>query len=187
MHRFLALAVLPSLLAVPLVAQDNSRIEVFGGYQYLRVGNADGGGAGLNLNGWNASATVNINKYLGVAADFSGSYKTLFAGTPISVDLHTYTYTFGPVVSLHSGLFAHALFGGVHSIPTACTLYSGSPDECGSGIYNGFAMMLGGGLDVRARKSIAIRVFQIDWVRLPFKEGGENANMRFSTGLVFRF
>jgi hypothetical protein len=187
MRRFLLLVVLPSLFALPLMAQDNSRVELFGGYQYLRVGNADGGGAVLNINGWDTSATFNVHKYLGVAADFSGSYKSLFPGTAFPVDLHTYTYTFGPVVSLHSGLFAHALFGGVHSIPTGCTLYSGSPDECGSGVYNGFAMMLGGGLDVRASKSIAIRCFQIDWVRLPFRQGGENDNLRFSTGLVFRF
>lgn len=187
MRRFLLSVVLSTLFALPLMAQDNSRIEVFGGYQYLRVGNADGGGASLNTNGWNTSATFNLYKYLGVAADFSGSYKTLYPGAVFPIDVHMYTYTFGPVVTLHSGLFAHALFGGAHSIPTACALYSGSPDECGSGVYNGFAMMLGGGLDARVTKSLAVRVLQIDWVRLPFKQGGENNNLRFSTGVVFRF
>lgn len=83
MRRFLVLFVFPSLLTLPLMAQDHPKIEVFGGYQYLRAGNIDGEGDGANTNGWDTSATVNLNKYLGVAADFSGSYKTANVPKPI--------------------------------------------------------------------------------------------------------
>jgi hypothetical protein len=185
-HRFLALAVLSIILAAPLVAQDTTKVEVFGGYQYLHVGNADGGGIGINANGWDTSATFGLRKHFGLAVDVSGSYKTLFPSSAFPVKTHLYTYTFGPVVSWHSGLFVHVLIGGAR-VPSGCVLYSGSPDECGSGVYNGLATMLGGGLDVRARKSIASRVFQLDWVNLPFKEGGGSSNFRFATGLVVRF
>jgi hypothetical protein len=43
------------------------KVEVFGGYQYLRPD------SGPNLNGWNAALTGNF-KHLGITADFSGTY-----------------------------------------------------------------------------------------------------------------
>jgi hypothetical protein len=197
MQRLLLLVVLSSLLALPLMAQDNSKIEVFGGYQFLRAGNVDGSDHGANASGWDTSATFNFTKHLGATADFSGSYKTTTVPGPFgsvgsyTAAFHAYTYTFGPVVSLNSGgtynPFVHALFGEAHLYPNGCVIFSGSPDECGSGTYGGFAIMFGGGLDVRAGKSVALRVFQFDWVHLPSQTGGENNNLRVSTGLVFLF
>jgi hypothetical protein len=193
MQRFLVLVVLPSLFALRLMAQDNPKVEVFGGYQYLHAGNVDGFGNGANTNGWNTAVTVNFNQHLGVAADFSGAYKTVNISNPLlgTAHVHVYTYTFGPVVSFNSGgkinPFVHALFGGAHLSPTACIIFSGSPDECGFGTYDGFAMMLGGGVDVRAAKAISLRLVQFDWVHLPSDGGSENNNVSFSTGIVFRF
>ena len=188
MYRLLSLVVLSVSLVVPLVAQDSTKVELFGGYQYLRMDNADGGGIGINANGWDTSATFGLRKHFGLGVDVSGNYKTqLSSGSNFPVDVHLYTYTFGPVVSWHSGFFAHALLGGAHGVPSGCALNSGSPDECGSGVYNGFATMLGGGLEVKVRKSIAIRIFELDWVNLPFKDGGGSSNFRFATGLVVRF
>ncbi len=187
MRKFLVLIVLPTLLALPMSAQDNPKIEVFGGYQYLHDSNIDSFGDSANSNGWNASATVNFSQHLGVAADFSGSYKTNTKGGPF----HAYTYTFGPVASWNSSskikLFTHALFGGAHSIPTACSV-GGDPSQCrGDLSVNGFAMMLGGGVDLRVDKHIAYRIFQSDWIYLPAQAGGHTKNVRLSTGLVFRF
>jgi hypothetical protein len=42
MARFVTLLVLSIAVALPMMAQDNSRVEGFGGYQYLRAGNIDG-------------------------------------------------------------------------------------------------------------------------------------------------
>lgn len=197
MRQSLGFLVLPCLLALPLIAQDTPRVEVFGGYQYLHAGNIDSFGHGANTNGWDTAATVNLNSYLGVTADFSGSYKTAnvpgpFGGSnSFQAHVRVYTYTFGPVVSLNSGgtlkPFAHVLFGGAHLRPNGCVIFSGSPDECGSGSYSGFAMMLGGGIDVKAGKSVAIRLVQFDWAHLPSGGGGGNNGVRVSTGLVFRF
>jgi hypothetical protein len=199
MRRFLRFVVLSSLLALPLMAQaqDNSRIEVFGGYQYLRAGNVDGMDNGANASGWDTSATFNFNQHFGVTADFSGSYKSTNVPNPFGnsftypVHFHAYTYAFGPVVSLNSrgtyNPFVHALFGQAHLYPNGCVIFSGSPDECGSGTYSGFAMMLGGGLDAKAGKSVWLRLFQFDWMRLPSDGGGQNNNLRVSTGVVFHF
>jgi hypothetical protein len=165
------------------MAQDTPKAEVFGGYQYTHI-NVDtsqtqsgGSGTGFSFNGWNASLTGNFNKYFGVAADFSGAYKSM---SGVSVKIHT--YTFGPVLSLnHEGTinpFVHALFGGAHG--------SASFEGTGSGT-NGFSMMMGGGVDAKVSPRLAIRAIQADWVYYRFEGIGQSKNVRISTGVVFRF
>ena len=168
------LVLVPLLFAVSLAAQDYPKGEVFGGYQFTHLGGTDG----QNFNGWNVSATGNLNKTFGVTGDFSGSYKTVSG-----VSAHIYTYTGGPVVSLnHDGKlnpFVHALFGGAR--------LSASAGGLGSASRNGFTMMLGGGADAKLNDNFAIRVFQADWVYYRFSGFNESKNVRISTGIVFRF
>jgi len=189
MAKFATLLVLSLAVALPLAAQDNPRIEVFGGYQYLHAGNFDGAGDSVNTNGWNASATFNFAKHLGIAADVSGNYKTE-QSEGSTANVRIYTYAFGPVVSANASekfrIFAHALFGGVH-VPTGCFLFSGSPNECGASSTSGFAMMIGGGVDAKMTKRFDFRMVQIDWARLASEFGAQNSNVRVSTGIVVRF
>jgi len=194
MARFMTLLVVSIALALPLAAQDTPKVEVFGGYQYLHAGSFDGEGDSANTNGWDTSATFNFAKYLGVVADFSGNYKkeTVVSGSnsyPATVRI--YTYTFGPQASAKMNenfrIFAHALFGAAHVRPTGCVIFSGSPDECGSGSASGFAMMIGGGVDAKMTKRSDLRMVQVDWVRLPSEFGAQSSNVRVSTGVVFRF
>jgi hypothetical protein len=178
MKRIFILIVFVGLVSSPLLAQDYPRAQVFGGYQYLHLGN----GADVNANGWNASVTGNFNKWFGVAADFSGSYKTVnVSGT--NVDAKIYTYTGGPVIHLNSegkvDPFVHALFGGAH--------LSASLSGVGSGSENGFTTAAGGGVDVKVNKAIAVRLIQADWVFYRFSGDNESKNVRISTGIVFRF
>jgi hypothetical protein len=174
MNKVVFLIILLGLLLLPAAAQ-TPKAEVFGGYQYTRITVAD---TGFNFNGWNASLTGNVNKWFGIAADFSGAYKT---ESGVSVKVHT--YTFGPVVSLnHEGTinpFVHALFGGAH--------LGASLTGLGSGGTNGFTMMMGGGVDAKVTPHLAIRAVQADWVYYHFQGVGESKNVRISTGLVFRF
>jgi hypothetical protein len=155
---------------------------VFGRYQYLHFG---GSGTDVNANGWNASLTGNFNKWFGVAADFSGAYKTINVGG-VNVDTKVYSYTGGPVVSLNSGgkvnPFVHALFGGTHLSGSAS--FGG---VSGAGSDNGFTMMFGGGADVKLNKALAVRLIQADWVSYRFSGVSESHNVRVSTGIVLRF
>jgi hypothetical protein len=178
------------------MAQENPKIEVFGGYQFMHAGNFAGFNQSANTNGWDTSATVSFAKHLGVTSDFSGNYKTETVTTPGlgaltgTAAVRVYTYTFGPTASFQSGdfkIFAHALFGRAHVRPTGCVVFSGSPDECGSGAVTGFAMIVGGGVDVRAGKRAALRLIQFDWMRLPYEFGAQNNNYRLGVGVVFRF
>ena len=84
-------AVLLVLLAVGLraQAQDAPRAEVFTGYSLVSAGfpfstdPAAGSGSGV-LNGWNFSAAVNANRWIGVVADFGGYYGSPTKGNPSS-------------------------------------------------------------------------------------------------------
>ena len=148
-----------ALVSSPAVAQ---RAEIFGGYQFTHLRPA------YNASGWNASLTGNFPHVLGITADFSGAYKE-------RVDFHTFTV--GPVLTARLPVvqpFVHALFGGA-------TL-------SGFGESNtGFAMILGGGMDIGFRKGIGIRLFQVDWISTRLNGNTSNSNGRGSAGIVLKF
>ena len=168
----LLLSTLVGLFALSLaaLAEAAPRAEVFGGYQYTRVGGV------INANGWNASLTGSVNRWFGVTADFSGAYKS--AGT---VKANALTYTFGPTFSMRGervSPFVHALFGGFHV----------SAGFVGANVSSsGFAAALGGGVDVKATSRITVRAVQVDWILWRTQGLTEEKNARISTGLVFRF
>ena len=158
MRQLMILALSLGLLSLPAVAQDFPKAEIFGGYQYTHF---EPGG---NANGWNASLTGNVNRWFGVAADFSGAYKS---------GEHVHTYMFGPVFSARTDKvtpFAHALFGGVSG-----------------GGTNAFAMAFGGGVDVKMADKVAFRLIQGDWLLFRSEGYTSKKNARISTGIVFRF
>lgn len=192
----IVLAGLFLLLPAGAMAQDAPKAEVFGGYSYF---NAD---RGSSLNGWNASVTVNLNSWFGVAGDFSGhygsdSFRTFVPGVgPLtaSADGNLHLFTFGPVISYHKKNrvtpFAHALFGVAHSNFGGDTVVfvpgTGPVSFNLSEKDNAFAMALGGGVDVKLNRVLAWRLVQADYVLTHFGSENQN-NARISTGLVFRF
>ncbi len=174
------------LLAIVVVftlgafAQDQSKAEVFGGYQYTSVDDNINGSGHVGLNGWNAALTGYVTEHLGITADISGAY-----GTPnvagFDVKTKDYFYLFGPTVRTAAGdkasVFVHALFGGAHA--------SGEVSGI-SATDNAFAMALGGGLDVKASKNVSLRVGQFDYLYSHFS-GEKQNNFRYSAGVVFHF
>jgi outer membrane protein with beta-barrel domain len=176
MRKLIGVALFLCLVSLMAAAQESgsSKAEIFGGYQYTKF---DGG---LNANGFNGAVTGNLNRWLGVTADFSGAY-----GSQGGVDTKTYTYTFGPQVQMSSGKitpFAHALFGGAHT--SASTNVTGTTVSAST---SGFAFMLGGGVDAKMGRSMAFRLIQFDWLSLHANGVSDNNNMRISTGLVLHF
>ncbi len=167
----LLLLILCAASALPAAAAEELKVDLFGGYQYTRIG----GPGGVNANGWNAALTGNVNRWFGVTADFSGTYKGVGG-----ISANAYTYTFGPTVTLRNervSPFAHALFGGFR----ASAGLGGSSTST-----NGFAMLMGGGIDVKATPRVSIRVFQADWIMWRTQGITEKKNARISAGLVFR-
>jgi hypothetical protein len=158
------------LLALPQVVAAGSRAELFGGYQYSRVGGVVG------AHGWNAALTGSVNRWFGLTADFSGAYTSAGA-----VRASAFTYTFGPTFSKRGERFTpfvHALFGG----------FRVSSGFLGASVSSsGFAGMMGGGLDLRANSHVTIRTIQADWIFWKTQGLTEEKNARIVTGLVFRF
>jgi|ERR1700741_4408786 hypothetical protein len=155
------LILLPVVLGFFSMTAAAQRVEIFGGYQFTHLQPA------FNANGWNASLTGNFKHVLGITGDFSGAYKQ---------NLHVHTYTVGPVLTARLPVvqpFVHALFGGI-------TASDG-------GSSTGFAMLVGGGIDVGLRKGIGFRIVQADWLSTRFSGVTRNRNVRGSAGIVIKF
>ena len=166
-RNILLLALLVLGTSLTAKAQIQPHVEVFGGYSYMRYNPS---GVDVNLNGWNGSLNVKLIPGFGIVGDFAGDY-----GSPGGINSSVYTYTVGPQVSLRARVspFAHVLFGGAH------LNVAGATD-------NSFAMVFGGGIDLRATHNLGFRLFQIDDVYTRF--GGFNQNnARASTGIILRF
>jgi hypothetical protein len=184
-----ALLVVMGLLSLPLMAQ--SKLELFGGYQYLHNGDVSVVGesqpnSSQGYNGWDASARFNVAKFIGVEGDFSGSYANISG-----ISTHIYTYSGGPVVSVRVGgiqPFVHVLFGG--------TRLTGSQSSA-SLSTNGYNVMVGGGVDAKVNRLLWIRIGQVDWIYSHFSgfsvdqqttpSFGGSANVRIATGIVLHF
>jgi len=176
MRKSLAVVAVIALFAIPMLAQDHPKADIFGGYQYTRI-NPGGGASGENFNGWNAAVTGWVNNYLGVTGDFSGAYKSI-GGTAI----RQYTFMFGPTIASHANEkftpFAHVLLGGAH-----CTTDAGA---CFATSNTAFALAFGGGLDVNVGHNVGVRVGQFDYLMTKFASDTQN-DFRFSAGIVFHF
>lgn len=159
------------LLGVSALAQDETpTAELFAGYSYLHQ---SAGGLGLNANGGSASFAINPNRWLGFVADFGG-----YHGSVNSVGVTDVTYLFGPRFSYRSKSpvtpFAQVLLGGVHQSAGAFGV---------SGSQNGFAMTVGGGLDLKADSHWSWRMVQAEYLYTSLNNQQNNA--RISTGVVY--
>ena len=193
-------------LVAPLAAwaQKSPRVELFGGYSYLRVRgyaaeasllSPGSGGSGatfafpsFGLNGWNGSVVVNATSWLGGEADFSGFYgmpTRTVARTPVTLGMHEYNYMAGPRFTYRHGRwapFAHALFGGSRASVVIGAAEVIQPITI---VETKYAMAFGGGVDVRVYRGLALRLAQGDWLVTNFV-GGHQKNIRLSAGFVFQ-
>lgn len=184
---------LASLLALclPLAAsaqEVSPKVEIFGGYSYLRADAVNG----INAHGFNTSLAGNITKHVGIVGEFSRFTNSESVSIPISgfenitVNSTVLTYLFGPRIVLHRGKaepFVHALFGGARENQTV-------PGSISAPVtINAFAFALGGGLDVKVNDNFAIRVAQVDYLDYKFvhlNTSQRKNNFRYSAGIVIR-
>ena len=196
MRRFACLVGLLVLATVSAAAQDNSKVDIFGGYMYLRFSpNISGSGiSSVNFNGGVGSVSYNPSKWIGIVGEIAGYHAGTIKSNGVAMPDTTsnaVTYLFGPKIFKSVGKltpFAQVLFGGVHvSVSTPPP----TPES-----ENGFAMALGGGLDWNASHHIGVRLGQIEYAmtRFPntangFLSGttGTQNNFRYAAGVVFRF
>jgi opacity protein-like surface antigen len=179
MRNSLFLGCVVLLFASLAAAQVPTSGNIFFGYS---LANADWFSAGhSNFNGWTGSLEGKVLPHVGIVADFTqtfGSTNVTFICpepcSPQSVNAHEYNMFFGPRVSFSVGKlrpFAEAMVGLGH--------VSGGPSD------TSVATALGGGLDYRIVRPIALRV-EGDYVQTRFFGSTQN-NARLAVGVVFRF
>lgn len=173
-------------------AQESPKVEVFGGYSYVRANALD---TSFNFNGGGGSLSYNPNSWLGLVADFGGNH---WSGS--GADLNVITYLFGPKVAFRHGAvtpFVQTLYGGAHasgSLIGTCGAARIRPQAIctTSGSENGFAMTMGGGLDWNATPHIGVRLAQAEYLMTRFSGLGSSSSdtqnsFRYEAGVVFRW
>jgi outer membrane protein OmpA-like peptidoglycan-associated protein len=171
--------------------QGTPAAELFAGYSYLRFNPRINGSQTFDNHGGTASLAGNVNRWLGLVADF-GIYH-------VSGDLQpgssgkAYTYLFGPRFS-HRGErwtpFASVLFGAARMSVDSSTPIAGSSNFFNNSVHkNAFASAFGAGFDRKLSKHVAWRVVQAEYLLTKFQDGNNNLqnNLRLASGLVFRF
>ena len=167
------------LFASLATAQAPTRGNIFFGYS---LANADWFSAGRsNLNGWTGSLEGKVLPHVGIVADFTQTFgsadSTILCPEvrmPQSVNAHEYNMLFGPRLSFSVGKlrpFAEAMVG--------VGYVSGGESD------TSFATALGGGIDYRIVRPIALRL-EGDYGQTRFFSRTQN-NARLSVGIVFRF
>jgi hypothetical protein len=193
---FVGLLLLVGLVSVSASAQDNSKIDLFGGYSYLMFRpNSTGVASKINFNGGVGSVAFNLNDWLAGVAEFggyhAGTIKNAAGVTQTGVTANAVTYLFGPKIYKSMGKitpFGQVLFGGAHGSATSSSVTVSQ---------NGFAMALGGGLDWNASPHFAVRLGQVEYLLSRFNNNVSNGvgsggtgtqnNFRYSGGVVFKF
>jgi opacity protein-like surface antigen len=183
---YLGLAVL--WLASLAVAQIPTSGNIFVGYSFENTNwsGIDSSLARPNLHGWKASLEGKVFPHLGIVTDFSSHYgsESFVSESPngpvrVNVTGHEWEILFGPRLSIPIGNFtpfAEGMVGVAH-------IHNGG--DFPSSSNTSFATALGGGLDYRLIKILAVRL-EVDYVGTRFFHTTQN-NLRFSPGLVLRF
>ncbi len=159
-----------------------------------------------NCNGGGASGVFQLNRWIGAMADVSGCQ--LSSSDP-NITGDSFTYLFGPRFSFRQGdrwtFHADLLFGGAkltqdrvfpERIPTGDLTEWNKLDAwvrhgliAESTEANGFAMAIGGGVDLKIRRGMAIRLGNVQFVRTSINEFHDlpySSMFRFTTGFVLR-
>ena len=200
--------------------QEFRRWEIYGGYQFNSVSTGLGDleksspegvtpttpfENRVSAHGFNASVTGNLTRLFGLKFDYSSNNATIFEDSDIRIRYRNQQFlggvqiknndTDGPTVKP----WGHVLAGlGNQKLRCEgdCFIKLPSPTGVTSNPFtetnNSFAMVFGGGVDIKVHERIDIRVIQVDYNPIFF--GGNQTldlpdrtqnNWRFSWGVVF--
>jgi len=185
MRNSLAVALLVSAMGTAptlRAQQDPSKIELYGGYNYVRFNvNANVSGQPplqtFNGNGGGGDLAYSVNSRLSAVGDMGGYWAANATRQGAAIP-----YLFGPRVNVRRGKvtpFAQVLLGGVVT----------SSGIVQTGWQSHFAMTAGGGVDVKLSKHFSIRPAQAEYFLTKIPDGLNNRqnNFRFGAGIVLRF
>jgi outer membrane protein OmpA-like peptidoglycan-associated protein len=194
------------LLGWTAAAQDEPKVGAYLGYDYVRFNSATNVPA-FSANGGSGQFIYKFNHWLGAVADLGAVNNQNLAG--IHADTTIANFLFGPRITFsrhHSRFqpFGEVLFGGVYA--TTSVAVSGlevvnplvpvvNPLQVTARVgasQTAFAMVAGGGLDIRVSRHVTFRPIEVDYylTRLQnLRTDGDNNqnNIRYSGGVTFWF
>lgn len=159
-------------------------VEIAFSYSYLRANQGPGRCGCFAMNGGSAEVAFHAYRWFSGVADLTGERSGGVSGG--SQELSLVSFTAGPrfTYPIHHryALFVQTLAGGVHGFDTHF------PVSPGSSAANSFALLTGGGLDLRVKSYLAIRPIQADYflTRLPNGVNNRQNSLRLSAGVVLR-
>jgi hypothetical protein len=210
MRKIFVVTSLALLTSLAGLAADTGRFETFLGYNFVRFNPNSGYIPSFNANGGGGQFVFNINNWIGGVFDAGAVAKGVLNGR--DWDTTVVNFVAGPRVTFHNHTrfqpFGQVLFGGAFA--TTSTAIDVAPldpnaippvvlpnpgDTVSARIHashTGFAMMAGGGLDIRLSKHIAFRPIGADYylTRVPSILTGVHTNrnnFRYSAGVNFMF
>jgi len=212
-RKRISLLTLALMLGAIAVAQDVPRGGVFLGYTYTRMNSATNVPA-FSANGAGGQFAINANHWLGFVADLGAVHNGNIGGNHLDTTLTN--FLFGPRVTLHRSRvipYIQTLFGGVYgstSIPfavppgtvvgpptvnplsTTATNLSNAVATRVSSSQTAFAMVAGGGLDIKINRHVSFRPIGLDYYltrlqNLRSANDNNQNNIRYTTGFNFTF
>jgi hypothetical protein len=158
--------------------------------KYAKIVNTTG--TYFNLPGGSLDIAYNFRKGSdwAIVADIQGET----APNPITLGygLNQFTYVFGPRYTIwkqkcdcrRATIYLEALGGGMHAWDSLFETQTSATTHA-----NSFAFQGGGGVNLPMTKRLGWRVGEVDyiWTKLPNDTNNFQGDIRFSTGLIFRF
>ena len=198
------------LFASVAAATDVPTAETFLGYNFVRFNPNSGFIPSFNANGGGGQFAYNFSKWFSGVVDLGAVTKGSLGG--LTVDSTVVNFVAGPRVTMHNHSrftpFAQVLFGGAYAtsstqislLPTTGPVLPGgivlNPNFPVTARLNasrtGFAMLAGGGVDIKISKNISFRPIGADYylTRLPSfltRNDTNINNFRYSAGVNFLF
>ena len=194
LRHFLQLAFvvicMPGLAGAQAAATpEQPRIELGVDYNFVHSNAPPGGCSCFNLNGGGVNLAWPIAKGgFAVVGDVSVTHASSISSGGYSLTLGTYTAGIRYRAKLGHSLihpFGEATVGVAHA---SGSLVEGS-DASVSNSGGSFALITGGGVDLRATRRLWFRLIDADYVMTNFDNGSNNRqnNLRIAAGVIFRF
>lgn len=208
MKKSVVMAAATILAAWTASAQGDPKVGAFLGYDYVRF-NSAAGADGFSANGGTAQFILRFNHWLSGVVDAGAVNNGNRNG--LSLDTTFANFLAGPRINLagrHSRFqpYLEVLFGGVYaststqvlgnpmamSVPPFLPIGPGEVTVRLNASQTRFAMMAGGGLDIRLTRHISFRPFGVDYYMTRLRDlrtPGDNVqdNFRYSGGFTFLF
>ncbi len=165
--------------------EDPSRFQISAGYDYVRANAPPSDCQCFGLQGGYLSVDFGITNWFSIEGEVTGQH-----GNDISAlgqDLTLFTFAGGPKIHRSFGRFepfAKVLMGGAHGSDSYFPSGTSSSTSASS-----LELSAGGGLDVLLTKHVAVRLFDVQYMRteLPNGVNNEQNHLVAGAGIVYRF